>query len=142
MIGSVPVQWSLTVQYSPSLQVGGVRGAVVAPAVAALGDVAAPRRGATGRGPRGGGRTGRAAAGAALGRVADSARGAADRAARLEGVGRAVVADAVAALGHVAHAGGGTTDGGRKGVVRGKSAALGAGLGLGKNTAPGRAERA
>src|SRR5439155_36210 len=103
--------------------------AVVAHPVAALGDVARPRRGTTHRralpvrGTRG------ARAGAGLGHVAGTGGRATLHARRLEGVGRAVVAHPVAALGDVARPRRGTTH--RRGLpVRGTGGTrAGAGLG-------------
>src|SRR4029077_20813083 len=90
----------------------GVGRAVVARAVAALGDVADIRGGARGRGALGGGRAGGARSRAALGEVADSGSRATLHRGALEGVGGTVVVRAVAALGDVADIGGGPANGG------------------------------
>src|SRR5205814_1035991 len=82
----------------------GVGRAVVAHPVAALGDVARPRRGTTHRRALPVRGTLGARAGAGLGHVAGTGGRATLHARGLEGVGRAVVAHPVAALGHVARA--------------------------------------
>src|SRR5581483_5695965 len=107
----------------------GVGGAVVAGAVAALGDVAdASRRAADGGALRvvraGGGRPG-----AHLRDVAGAGGGATLGRGGLEGVGGAVVAGAVAALGDVADAGRRAADGGALLVVRASGGRPGAHLG-------------
>src|SRR2546426_1049193 len=84
-----------------------VGGAVVAGAVAVLGDIAVTGSGTADRSAlhvRGAGRT---RAGAVLRRIADAGGGAALGRGRLEAVGGTVVAGAIAALGDVAHVGSG-----------------------------------
>src|SRR5439155_410220 len=107
----------------------GVGRAVVAHPVAALGDVARPRRGTTHRRALPVRGTLGARAGAGLGHVAGAGGGATLHARELEGVGRAVVAHPVAALGDVARPRRGTTH--RRALpVRGTlGARAGAGLG-------------
>src|SRR5439155_89117 len=113
----------------------GVGRAVVAHPVAALGDVARPRRGTTHRRALPVRGTLGARAGAGLGHVAGAGGRATLHARGLEGVGRAVVAHPVAALGDVARPRRGTTH--RRALpVRGTLGAR-AGAGLGHADATG-----
>src|SRR5207244_6575782 len=89
----------------------GVGRADVGGPVAELGDVARPDGRPADAAALHVGRTGRARAGAGLGRIAAAGRGTADRARRCERVGRTVVADAVAALRRLPGTGGRGTHG-------------------------------
>src|SRR5262249_40045708 len=119
--------------------------AVLADAVARLGDVADVGRGAADRRALGIRRTRRRRPGAVLRQVAGAGRRAADDRARLEAIGRTVVADPVAGFRRVAEVAGSATDRRALGVARtgvvATVAVLGEVAGAGRRTAQRRALR-